>query len=113
MILDFDLGAVKMNLDFLLDCDILSLKGGDVMPKRPVEGTAQVNAELPVELLDELKRFAASRGETVRAVILMALRRHMANPPPPPVPTPLPPLIPLPPVPGVDEPIKKQKKGRK
>ena len=63
------------------------------MPQPPVKGTAQVNAELPTALLDELKQFALSRGEKVREVIAQALRRHMDNPPPPP--TALPPLPPV------------------
>jgi hypothetical protein len=75
------------------------------MPQKPVEGTGQVNAELPVELLDELKRFAKSRGEKVREVIEQALRRHMAYPPPPVVPPPVPPIAPLPPVPASTQPV--------
>src|SRR5580692_8402298 len=74
------------------------------MPQKPVEGTGQVNAELPVELLDELKRFAKIRGEKVGEVIEQALRRHMAYPPPPPVvPPPIHPIAPLPPVPAVTQ----------
>lgn len=76
------------------------------MPKRPVHGTGQINAEVPVELLDEVKRFASSRGEKVREVLIAALRRHMANPPPPPV------VPELPPLPPVTSPAPK-KKGKK
>ena len=62
------------------------------MPPKPQRGTAQVNAELPVELLDEVKAFALGRGQTVREVIARALRRHLDSPPP--LPPPDPPLPP-------------------
>jgi hypothetical protein len=83
------------------------------MSQKPVEGTGQVNAELPVELLDELKRFAKGRGEKVREVIAQALRRHMDNPPPPPVPAYAPPLPPVPAPQALIVETGKPKKGKK
>ncbi|VTR91867.1 unnamed protein product [Gemmata massiliana] len=81
------------------------------MPKRPVEGAAQINAELPVPLLDELKRFAKDRGEKVRDVLALAIRRHLDNPPPPPRPVEVPPLPPLTSLP--EKPAPKGKKPKK
>jgi DNA-binding response OmpR family regulator len=69
------------------------------MPR--TKGTKQLNAEVSDTLLDQFKAFCESRGETLRASLEMAMRRHMANPPPPPpppIPAPLPPIVPLPPV---------------
>jgi len=54
--------------------------------------------ELPVEVIDDAKGFARSRGETLSKVMVAALRRHMASPPPIPEMVPLPPeMVPLPP----------------
>jgi hypothetical protein len=69
------------------------------MPKQPVKGTKQVLLELPEGLVADAKAFAASRGETLKEVVIGALRRHMAYPPqpkPPPVPPPIPDPDPLP-----------------
>lgn len=65
------------------------------MPANPTKNTRMVSAELPVELADALKQFATGRGEKVRDVLIAALRRHMASPPPPPVVPELPPLPPM------------------
>jgi hypothetical protein len=65
------------------------------MPANPTKNAKQFSTELPVDVLEALKRFATDRGEKVRDVVIAALRRHMANPPPPPVPPPLPPLPPV------------------
>lgn len=74
----------------------------------PKKGVAQVNFELPAELLDEAKEFAESRGQTLKYVMARALRRHMDSPPP---------LLPDPPLePGEPEPGRAQpapKKGRR
>ena len=90
------------------------------MPKRPVTGTGQINAELPTELLNQVKTFAKGRGESLREVLMAALIRHMANPPPlvpppPPVPPPLPVYPPLPPVtaPGAEQKKPAPKKPKK
>jgi len=66
------------------------------MPSKPTKGTIQLSAELPAELVAAVRAFADSRGEKVRDVIGIALRRHMANPPPSPAPVQFPPLPPLP-----------------
>ena len=85
-----------------------------------VKGTKQLGLALDAELLDAFKVFCETRKETMRAAIEMALRRHMANPPPPPIPVALPPLVPLPPF-GQPDPAETQniripgskKKGKK
>jgi hypothetical protein len=71
------------------------------MPIRPSKGIVPKYIEFPSELATETEAFAKGRGESFREVVIQALRRHMANPPPPPVPLPPPPLVPLPPVPAV------------
>lgn len=69
------------------------------MPKKPTQGTKQLGAEIDAELVDRVRAFARGRKETMREVLEMALRRHLANPPLPlPDPPPLPPLTALPPV---------------
>jgi hypothetical protein len=69
------------------------------------KGTEQIGVGIDSALVIQLRAFAGSRGETIRAVVEMALRRHMANPPPPTVPLP-PPITPLPPV-TASEPVAK------
>jgi hypothetical protein len=67
------------------------------MPTRPSKDPrVQKIVELAPAFAEEVMRFAASRGETFRAVVTEALRRHMAYPPPAPEPAPLPPPAPLP-----------------
>jgi hypothetical protein len=71
------------------------------MPVRPSKNVTGKYIELPSELAAEVDKFAEKRGESFKAVVVDALRRHMAYPPPPPVPVappPLPPITPLPPV---------------
>ncbi len=63
------------------------------MPLRPKPGTKQTNIELPIELLEQAKKFAKERGEVFVNVVCAALRRHMANPPPLPHEIPLPPAV--------------------
>ncbi|HEV3440089.1 MAG TPA: hypothetical protein VG122_22165 [Gemmata sp.] len=65
------------------------------------KGTEQLGVGINSEIVKELRVFAESRGETIRAIVEMALRRHMANPPPLPEPLPPPPLPPLTPLPPV------------
>jgi hypothetical protein len=88
------------------------------MPKKPTKGTKQVLLELPEQFVAEVKAFADSRDETFKAVVIHALRRHMAYPPektPPPAP---PPPVPPPPLPTPEPfpdstkkpPVKKGKK---
>lgn len=63
------------------------------MPARPSKNVTQKMIEFPTELASEVEAFAKSRGQTFKAVVVAALRRHLDNPPPPPTPDP-----PLPPV---------------
>lgn len=80
------------------------------MPIRPTKGTKQTNLELPIDVIEEARAFAKQRRETLSDVVVAALRRHMANPPP------LPSDVPLPPVPSVGESEPKKpaaKKGKK
>lgn len=77
------------------------------MPVRPTKGTRQTNLELPVDVIDTAKEFARSRGETLSEVVVAALRRHMANPPP------LPETVPLPPVTSAELKKPAAKKGKK
>ena len=79
------------------------------MPIRPSKDVIAKYIELSAQLVAETESFAKSRGESFKAVVEMALRRHMANPPPPPVPQPLPPLVPLPPV-GASDPTEDETK---
>lgn len=86
------------------------------MPIRPSKGVTAKYLELPSELAAEAEAFAKSRGESFKAVVEMALRRHLANPPPPPVPLPpppVPPIVPLPPMgPGSESAPSTLGKGR-
>lgn len=68
------------------------------------KGTEQLGVGIDSAIMAELRKFVDHRGETIRAVVEMALRRHMANPPP------LPEMVPLPPM--VAE-APKPKKGKK
>ena len=52
------------------------------MTRRSTKGTKQLAAELLGEVVDEFKKFCRDRNETVRYHMELALRRHMANPPP-------------------------------
>ncbi len=76
------------------------------MPKNPTKGAKLVSYELPTELVEHLRAFAEGRGERAKDVVVQALRRHMANPPPPPQ---VPADPPLPPAPA---PAPPQKRGR-
>ena len=72
---------------------------GAAVPTQPTKGTRQFNVELPSDLVDEFRRFAEGRGESVSQHTARALRRHMDSPPPlPPSDPPLPPTGPVPPV---------------
>jgi hypothetical protein len=77
------------------------------VPKQPTKGTKQFNVELSSELIDEFKRFCESRGESASHNAAVALRRHMANPPPQPH------TVPLPDSPPVPEEAKKPRGRRK
>lgn len=75
------------------------------MARKVAKGTSQLATQLDSELLAAVRGFAQSRNETLREVLELALRRHLANPPPVILPPPIPPLPPLappvPPAPGV------------
>lgn len=62
------------------------------MPLRGSKNVRPRYVELPTELDAELEAFAAARGQTFKAVIVEACRRHLAYPPPPPAAQPLAPL---------------------
>lgn len=64
------------------------------MPVRPSKNVVQKMIEFPPEVAGEVDAFAAGRGESFKAVVLHALRRHLKYPPPPPVPEPAEPLPP-------------------
>lgn len=68
------------------------------MTRRSTKGTRQLAAELLAEVVDDFKKFCRDRDETVRYHLELALRRHMANPPPPQEPPPPPAITPLPPI---------------
>jgi hypothetical protein len=61
------------------------------------KGTEQLGVGIDLNIAAELREFVKKRGETIRAVVEAALRRHMDNPPPL-VPPPPPVYPPLPPV---------------
>lgn len=66
------------------------------MGRTNTKGTKQLGVELSSSLVDEFREFVKTRGEKVRAVVELALRRHMDNPPPPPPkPEDAPPLPPV------------------
>lgn len=64
--------------------------------RRNVAGAKQFNYEIDGGLADAFRQFCRDRGETVVAHLELALRRHLANPPPPLVPPEPPPLPPVP-----------------
>lgn len=74
------------------------------------KGTKQLGVGIDERLADEFKTFCESRGETIRAAVEAALRRHMDNPPPM-VPPPPPVYPPLPPVTATE--VKKSAPKRK
>jgi|GEM_PF-5240895 len=53
------------------------------MARVDVKGAKQFNYELPAQLVDEFREFCRLRGEAVRDHLEIALRRHLATPPPP------------------------------
>ena len=62
------------------------------MPTRPSKNVVQKMIEFQPEQAAEVQKFAEARGETFKAVVLHALRRHLKYPPPPPDPEPAEPL---------------------
>ncbi|HEV3436898.1 MAG TPA: hypothetical protein VG122_06045 [Gemmata sp.] len=89
------------------------------MPSVERPGKKGVYIEFELDFLLTAQEFAKSRSESFKEVVVQALTRHMANPPPPPVPLPPPPITPLPPV-TASEPVtgkpaakKASKRGKK
>lgn len=72
------------------------------MGRKNTKNTIQLGMELSQELVHAVRSFARSREETLREVVELALRRHLANPPPKPEPPPIIPLPPFPPVAAVE-----------
>lgn len=67
------------------------------MGRNRPKGTTQLNLDLDTDLVGTVREFADSRGETLRAVVEKAIRRHLAYPPPTPAempPEPFPDAIP-------------------
>jgi len=62
-------------------------------PKKVNRTTTPITMQLTADLVEELKAFASSRGETIRQTVELALRRHFASPPPLMQIPPLPPLV--------------------
>ena len=62
------------------------------MPTRGMKGVVQKMIEFPPDQAAAVERFAQGRGESFKAVVLHALRRHLKYPPPPPEPEPVEPL---------------------
>ncbi len=52
------------------------------MPIRPSKDVKAKYLELPIDLDSAVNDFAADRGQTYRSVVVDALRRHLAYPPP-------------------------------
>jgi hypothetical protein len=63
-----------------------------------------LNLEIEEGLMDVFREFVRGRNETLRQAVEMAIRRHMANPPP---------LPELPPLPPVTVPAEKPARGKK
>ena len=65
------------------------------MARKSTKGTTQLGVEVDNDLIAYVRDFAKSRKETMREVVEIALRRHIANPPPIIEPPPLPPMAPF------------------
>ena len=59
--------------------------------RKGTKGTKQLGAEVAADLADRFKQFCAERTETVRYHLELAMRRHLADPPPRPAEVPVPP----------------------
>jgi hypothetical protein len=61
----------------------------------PIRGSKDVRPryiEMPADLDEQLAAFAAARGQTIKAVVVEACRRHLAYPPAVVAPPPMEPL---------------------
>jgi hypothetical protein len=68
------------------------------------KGTEPLQVGIDEELMAELRAFVGKRGETFRAVVEAALRRHMANPPP---------ILELPPLPPLTVPVQTKRRSKR
>ena len=62
------------------------------MAKKATRSVTPLGTLLDSEVVAALRQYADSRGETIRSVLEMAIRRHLASPPPKVELAPLPPL---------------------
>lgn len=62
------------------------------MTKKPNRSTVPLNVQISKDVRHALDEFCDSRDEKIRDVIEMAIRRHIASPPPKIEVPPLPPL---------------------
>lgn len=49
------------------------------MASRPTQNTTATTIELPTKLLEEARRHARERDLTLKAVVVTALKRHLAH----------------------------------
>ena len=61
--------------------------------KKKKRHTVPMNVQVSPETAQAIRNFASDRGESIRQVLEMAIRRHIANPPPK---LEIPPLPPVP-----------------
>lgn len=59
---------------------LCTLKGME--RKKPKRTTVQFNLQIDPKVADAARDFAEARGEKLRDMVELALKRHMANPPP-------------------------------
>lgn len=64
------------------------------MPKRPSRNVVGKYLEFDPDVAARVEEFARARNQSFRSVVMEALARHMANPPPLPAEVPLPPVPP-------------------
>lgn len=51
------------------------------MPTHRVKNAKQLAVELPAEFVSAFKAWVLARGEKISPVVMLALQRHMAQPP--------------------------------
>lgn len=66
------------------------------MPTRGSKDVKPKYIEFPAELYDQIQAFADERGQSFKAVVVDAARRHLAHPPKPVEIEPLPDVVPEP-----------------
>lgn len=60
--------------------------------KPPKRTTAPLGVQIDPDVIQALREFAEERDESIRSIVELAIRRHLANPPPRIEVPPLPPL---------------------